>query len=124
MKQSIVVNMPPPSKLAVATSSLARLVKEEASYHKEMDQQQARIMKLEAGSEDQNAEYILRQEKQGLEETKTVIPTVRAKISDALEKLEDQIVSEKEAGGDAPAEEVTKANDAIEKAKATLAESA
>ncbi|KAL5436178.1 hypothetical protein PMIN05_006881 [Paraphaeosphaeria minitans] len=120
MKQSIVVNMPPPSKLAVATSSLARLVKEEASYHKEMDQQQARIMKLEAGSEDQNAEYILRQEKQGLEETKTVIPTVRAKISDALEKLEDQI----EAGGDAPAEEVTKANDAIEKAKATLAESA
>ncbi|KAL5452070.1 hypothetical protein PMIN06_006092 [Paraphaeosphaeria minitans] len=113
--------MPPPSKVAVATSSLARLVKEEASYHKEMDQQQARIMKLEAGSEDQNAEYILRQEKQGLEETKTVIPTVRAKISDALEKLEDQI---KEAGGDAPAEEVTKANDAIEKAKATLAESA
>ncbi|KAK7184643.1 tubulin-specific chaperone Rbl2 [Paraphaeosphaeria sporulosa] len=116
--------MPPPSKLAVATSSLVRLVKEEASYHKEMEQQQARIKKLEAGSDDQNAEYMLRQEKQGLEETKTVIPTVRAKISDALEKLEDQLQIQKEAGGDAPAGEVTKANDAIEEAKATLAESA
>lgn len=54
--------MPPPSKLAVATSSLNRLVKEEASYYKEMEQQQVRIKKLEAGSEDENAEYLLRQE--------------------------------------------------------------
>jgi tubulin-specific chaperone A len=54
--------MPPPSKLAVATSSLTRLVKEEASYHKEMEQQQARIKKLEAGSDEENAEYMLRQE--------------------------------------------------------------
>lgn len=54
--------MPPPSKLAVATSSLVRLVKEEASYHKEMEQQQARIKKLEAGSDEDNAEYMLRQE--------------------------------------------------------------
>ncbi|KAF2445391.1 tubulin binding cofactor A [Karstenula rhodostoma CBS 690.94] len=112
--------MPPPSKLAVATSSLVRLVKEEASYHKEMEQQHARIKKLEAGSDEENAEYMLRQEKQGLEETKTVIPTVRAKISDALERLEDQLESNKE---DASTEEVTKANDAIAKAKATLAES-
>jgi len=54
--------MPPPSKLAVATSSLLRLIKEEASYHKEMAQQEARIKKLEAGSEDENAEYLLKQE--------------------------------------------------------------
>lgn len=58
--------MPPPSKLAVATSSLTRLVKEEASYHKEMEQQRARITKLEAGSDDPNAEYILRQEVRAL----------------------------------------------------------
>jgi hypothetical protein len=54
--------MPPPSKLTVATSSLTRLVKEEASYHKEMEQQQARIKKLEAGSDEENAEFMLRQE--------------------------------------------------------------
>jgi tubulin-specific chaperone A len=55
--------MPPPSKLAVATSSVLRLVKEEASYHKEIEQQEARIHKLETTeSSDTNAEYTLRQE--------------------------------------------------------------
>ncbi|KAJ4303427.1 tubulin folding cofactor A [Kalmusia sp. IMI 367209] len=116
--------MPPPSKLAVATSSLARLVKEEASYYKEMEQQEARIKKLEAGSEDHNAEYILKQEKQGLEETKNVLPNVRSKIAEALEKLEEQLESNKEAGGEAPTEEVTKAKEAIAKGKEALRESA
>jgi len=54
--------MPPPSKLTISTSSLHRLVKEEASYHKELSQQQARIKKLEEPSEDENAEYQLKQE--------------------------------------------------------------
>lgn len=55
--------MPAPSKLSIATSSVQRLVKEEASYHKEIQQQQERIRKLEQGdSNDENAEYTLRQE--------------------------------------------------------------
>lgn len=54
--------MAPPSKLAVATSSVLRLVKEEASYHKELEQQEARIKKLESSTEDDNAEYQLKQE--------------------------------------------------------------
>ena len=54
--------MAPPSKLTVATSSVLRLVKEEASYHKEMAQQEARIKKLEEGSAEENAEYQLKQE--------------------------------------------------------------
>jgi tubulin-specific chaperone A len=54
--------MAPPSKLAIASSSVKRLIKEEASYHKELSQQEARIKKLEAGSEDENAEYQLKQE--------------------------------------------------------------
>lgn len=55
--------MPPPSALAIATSSLNRLVKEETSYHQELEHQQARIAKLEKGEdEDENAEYQLRQE--------------------------------------------------------------
>lgn len=55
--------MPAPSQLAIATSVLTRYVKEETSYHKELEQQEARIVKLEAGegADDENAEYILRQ---------------------------------------------------------------
>jgi tubulin-specific chaperone A len=38
--------MPAPSPLAIATSVLNRLVKEEVSYHKELEQQNAKIAKL------------------------------------------------------------------------------
>jgi hypothetical protein len=54
--------MAPPSKLAIATGVVQRLVKEEASYHKEMEQQEARIKKAEANPDEENAEYTLRQE--------------------------------------------------------------
>lgn len=56
--------MAPPSQLSIATGSLTRLVKEEASYHRELEEQNARIAKLEQGgdSSDENAEYTLRQE--------------------------------------------------------------
>jgi tubulin-specific chaperone A len=54
--------MGPPSQLAIATSSLNRLVKEERSYHRELEQQEASIAKLEQGGGDENAEYVLRQE--------------------------------------------------------------
>ncbi|EDN93995.1 hypothetical protein SS1G_09862 [Sclerotinia sclerotiorum 1980 UF-70] len=56
--------MAPPSQLSIATSSVARLVKEEASYHKELISQQARLKKLEeATEEDENREYSLKQER-------------------------------------------------------------
>ena len=67
--------MAPPSKLAVATSSVLRLVKEEASYHKEMAQQEARIKKLEEGSAEENAEYRLKQEARNI--LKKFIPRYR-----------------------------------------------
>jgi tubulin-specific chaperone A len=54
--------MAPPSKLAIATSAVKRLVKEEASYHKELEQQRTRITKLENSSGDENKEYTLKQE--------------------------------------------------------------
>jgi tubulin-specific chaperone A len=55
--------MPSPSQLAIATSSVQRLVNEEASYHKELSQQQARLDKLSANNrEDENAEFQLKQE--------------------------------------------------------------
>lgn len=56
--------MPAPSPLVIATSALNRLVKEEISYHKELEQQSARIAKLEAGedADNENAEFILKQQ--------------------------------------------------------------
>jgi len=54
--------MAPPSKVAIATGSVLRLVKEEASYHKEIAQQEERIKKLEESAGDENKEYTLRQE--------------------------------------------------------------
>lgn len=55
--------MPAPSPLAIATSSLKRLVKEEASYDLEEKKQLADIKKLGASNneEDENAEYQLKQ---------------------------------------------------------------
>jgi tubulin-specific chaperone A len=55
--------MAPPSPLAIATSSLQRLVKEEASYYKELEKQEARLKKVEESTEeDENREYTLKQE--------------------------------------------------------------
>ena len=55
--------MAPPSQLAIATSSVQRLVKEEVSYHKELAQQEARLEKLLASTDEhENAEYQLKQE--------------------------------------------------------------
>lgn len=55
--------MPPPSKLAIAISSVQRLAKEEKSYHIELEQQEARIKKLEESkSTEENADFQLRQE--------------------------------------------------------------
>lgn len=95
-----------PSKLAIATSSVNRLVKEEASYHKEVEQQEARIAKLEQNNGD---EYELKQEvrllnaiidiarlkllqKRALEETHKVFPSLHHRIKDAVAKLEQQMV--------------------------------
>ncbi|PSS16897.1 hypothetical protein M430DRAFT_42871 [Amorphotheca resinae ATCC 22711] len=109
--------MAPPSQLAIATSSVQRLVKEEASYHKELTQQQARLEKLLASTgEEENAEYQLKQERAAIEETKAVFPPLRQRITDALQKLEDQLELGQERG--ASEEEIAKAKEVIQQAKA------
>lgn len=55
----------PRSQLEIITSSVIRLVKEEASYHRELEQQTERVKKLEAGQggdDEENKEYLLKQE--------------------------------------------------------------
>lgn len=60
--------MAPPTPLAIATSSVNRLLKEEASYHKEVEQEEASIKalkeKIESGQDDEdgNGKYMLKQQ--------------------------------------------------------------
>jgi tubulin-specific chaperone A len=56
--------MAPRSQLEIVTSSVTRLVKEEASYHRELEQQFERIKKLESSQEgdDENKEFLAKQE--------------------------------------------------------------
>ncbi|KAH4895344.1 tubulin-specific chaperone A [Parastagonospora nodorum] len=112
--------MAPPSKIAIATGSVLRLVKEEASYHKEIAQQEERITKLEASAGDENKEYTLRQEKQALAETRNVLPSMRTKISAALEKLEEALEANRDGGAEASAEDISKAEEAVAKGKEAL----
>jgi tubulin-specific chaperone A len=59
--------MPPPSQLAIATSSVRRLLKEESTYQKELVTEEKKIKDLEQRvkngeeNEDGNAEFILKQ---------------------------------------------------------------
>lgn len=59
--------MPPPSQLAIATGSVNRLLKEEASYHKEVEQEEAQVKalkeKIDSGAnDDENASFMLKQQ--------------------------------------------------------------
>ena len=54
--------MAPRDPLSVAVSALKRLVKEEKTYHDEFERQSARVQDVEKDSNDENAEYLLKQE--------------------------------------------------------------
>ncbi|KAI9673921.1 MAG: hypothetical protein M1817_002127 [Caeruleum heppii] len=111
--------MAPPSPLAIATSSVLRLVKEEQSYHKELQQQEAHLQQLQANpdSGDENVEFQMKQERRAIDETKAVLPQLRHRIADALAKLENQLEAQKEANGDTNVDEITKAKEAVADAK-------
>lgn len=111
--------MAPPSQLAIATSSVQRLVKEEASYHRELQQQTERIRRLETDNDetDENKEYVLRQERQALQETRNMLPTLKKKIQDAVAKLEAQLIQEGKKGAESNVEEIDAAKEVISKAK-------
>ncbi|CZT47873.1 related to beta-tubulin binding protein [Rhynchosporium secalis] len=108
--------MSPPSSLAIATSSLQRLVKEEVSYEKELQVQETRLEKiLAAKDDDENADYKLKQERAAIQETKNVFPPLRQRIKDALQKLEDQVEDGQSNG--AVESEITKAKEVIQSAR-------
>jgi len=106
--------MPAPSKLAISTSVVQRLVKEEASYRKEEKQQEARIEKLQGNNTGENAEYELKQERLALEETKKIFPELQKKITEAVERLEAQLALSRDDG--TSAEVITKAEEVVKEA--------
>ncbi|KAJ9401017.1 hypothetical protein DTO282F9_1965 [Paecilomyces variotii] len=117
--------MAPPSPLSIATLSVQRLVKEEASYHRELQQQEQRIQRLEAETgpdEDGNRQYALNQERRAMEETKAVLPTLKPKISAALQKLEALLVEEGQKGDQSNVEQINAAKDAVAQAKIAVRE--
>ncbi|QQK40099.1 Tubulin binding cofactor A [Penicillium digitatum] len=113
------ITMAPRSQLEITTSSVTRLVKEEASYHKELQQQYERIKKLEADTagDDENREYTLKQEHMSLEETKKVLPTLKEKIVQTVANLEALITEEGKKGPESNVEHITAAKEAIAQAK-------
>jgi tubulin-specific chaperone A len=130
--------MAPPSALHIATQSVKRLVKEEASYHKELVGQQARVDKLKADIQsnspdlDENAEYVLKQEvsagdvcstsravltvindqETAMAETQNIFGPLRQRISEAVQRLEEQ-VAQSESGSSTSAEELKEAKEAL-----------
>ncbi|RBR20785.1 uncharacterized protein FIESC28_05138 [Fusarium coffeatum] len=114
--------MPPPSQLAIATSSVNRLLKEEASYHKELEQEEAKVQVLKekidsgAGDDDGNASFMLKQQQTALEQTKAVFGPLREKIAVAIERLEEQLAVSDQLN--VPEEQVQQAKETLAKAKA------
>ncbi len=109
--------MPPPSPLAIATSSLTRLSKEESSYRTELASQQKRLQSLQASTapdEDGNRDFQVEQEvlpsvppllpfesyraellgpqKRAVKETEAVFGPLRKRIETAVEALESLLV--------------------------------
>ncbi|KAE8358373.1 tubulin binding cofactor A [Aspergillus caelatus] len=111
--------MAPRSQLEIATSSVLRLVKEEASYHRESQEQAERIKKLESqqGGDDENKEYMLRQERLALEETKKVLPSLKQKLEESIVKLQGLLTEEGNKGPESNVEQINAAKDAISKAR-------
>jgi len=119
--------MPPPTPLAIATSSVQRLIKEEASYHKELSAQEARLAQLQTaqatanGNADENADFQLRQEKAAIEETKAIFPPLRERIANAVVKLEEQLEKAGESGA-ASEVEMERGREVVRGAKEDLAD--
>ncbi|KAK7744776.1 tubulin folding cofactor A [Diatrype stigma] len=115
--------MPAPTPLTIATQAVNRLVKEEKYYQKELTQQTERVKKLEAQAADKsndsdgNAEFVLKQERKALEETKMVFQPLNEKIAEAVSRLEEQVATAEGEGG-SPAEEIAKAKEALSQGKA------
>jgi tubulin-specific chaperone A len=143
--------MPPPSALAIKSSAVIRLIKEESMYHRELVVEQNRLSKMKESNEAD--EYTIKQQvsstlpafdeadmtnrAKSSKRLSLLSPLFGEKLQAALEVLENQLVSFaislpllmvlihiQQAGAPKtePAENKEKAEKAIADAKAVLAE--
>ncbi|KAJ5232804.1 hypothetical protein N7468_005760 [Penicillium chermesinum] len=111
--------MAPRSQLEITTSSVIRLVKEEASYYRELKQQEERIKKIESGQgeDEENKEFLVKQEHLAMEETKKVLPTLKKKLAETVAELDSLIAEEGKKGAESNVAHITAAKEAIAQAK-------
>ncbi|PAA93365.1 hypothetical protein BOX15_Mlig026585g2 [Macrostomum lignano] len=83
-------------KLKVQTGVVRRISKEKASYEKEADQLAKKVEDMEASKAD---EYVIKKQKECLEESRQMVPDTRNRLSKALEELRS-LVAEYRAAGD------------------------
>ncbi|TLS25912.1 hypothetical protein PpBr36_07665 [Pyricularia pennisetigena] len=108
-----------PSQLSIATGSVSRLVKEERYYRKELTQQKEKLAqeKQSLGPDaGYNDNFMIKQMETAIQETERVFEPLRVKIDEAVRKLEEQIALS-ESKEHTPAEDLKKANEALESAK-------
>ncbi|KAI1929118.1 tubulin folding cofactor A [Ophidiomyces ophidiicola] len=113
--------------ISLATLSLRRIVAEEVSYHKELEQQKTSIEKKEQGlknikespEDEGNAQWMLNQERTAFEETKKVIVRMEEVARNAMEKLEGLLRAVKNED-DVPESIIKEASEEIEKAKLAI----
>ncbi|KAL8890730.1 MAG: hypothetical protein Q9205_004086 [Flavoplaca limonia] len=111
-----------PSPLAISVGSVRRLLKEETTYRTELTNQEARLRRWESegdGEDDEttgNREWAIKQEKQGIQETKAIFGPLRDKLLSAVAGLED-LLSSKQAE-QLSEDEVKEARELITRAKA------
>lgn len=77
-----------PTQLEIKSKALARLIKEEGLYQKELKEQEEHVQGLKSSNADS---YEIKKQEEVLEDTRKVIPEVRKKISEAQESLESYI---------------------------------
>ncbi|RKF76795.1 Tubulin-specific chaperone A [Golovinomyces cichoracearum] len=112
--------MTSPSVLIISISALQRLIREEASYHRELSIQEARVKRLsDEQDRDEYQEWNLKQERQALEETRVLLPILKKKIREAMQRLERHVETVEARGS--TMDELEKAKEVIQNAKAALA---
>ncbi|KAF3492295.1 uncharacterized protein GIQ15_01812 [Arthroderma uncinatum] len=120
---ALITKMAPSTPLSIATGAVQRLVKEEASYQREKEDQERRIEKLSKDTtDDENREYMINQERKALQETEKLLPRLKEKITEAVSKLERLIEEEGQKGMDSDVAQITAAKEAISKSKTAIRE--
>jgi len=115
--------MPPPSPLKIATQAVKRLIKEEEYHRKDLVAQEDSIRKLEdqissqSTDLDQNTEYILKQEKLALNQTKGIFAPLKRRLLEAVQSLEGQIAIATSEEDSATEDQLSEAKEVLELGK-------